>query len=434
MKNLKFWTCDNETHDVGDFSGNMGVGGKLLSLHLASSVIFVFLVSLTTIMYKRLDYSNSFILLKTSYLLFPCIVMPLFLSREVTMRGRYCRLMLGCLGAFVCFIGLGLSLKYAHSNYRIYFFLLLSVCCMICYSGSENLYRRSYVTQAMSEFLRIGLLSCEISSIIVSGGVVVIAGVLEVYTRQSSVAWRMICFFMALCFLILGLYYCFMWRLWKGERQSNKFNRYLTERGVAQDKCKHKVKRIFLSFIGTIVFVPQFFFLKVIILFLLDRVTVGGLGLSTADVGMLIGIVGVVAVIVGTFCGNIMISKLGLRYNLQPMSVLASLILFICIFLAYYQFRSFVIIAISLFVGFWGMGCALSGLVAFIKKTNHAENNSYLYSAISLGVIFAGVISSYMLLLGYLNCFIGIAVLVFPLSYLSALFFCFYKENPIESK
>ncbi|MCP6769512.1 hypothetical protein NL529_32165, partial [Klebsiella pneumoniae] len=53
--------------------------------------------------------------------------------------------------------------------------------------------------------------------------------------------------------------------------------------------------------------------------FLLDDIAKGGLGLSTAEVGFVGGVVGVSALIVGGILGGMYIAKHGLKRSIWPM-------------------------------------------------------------------------------------------------------------------
>ena len=66
---------------------------------------------------------------------------------------------------------------------------------------------------------------------------------------------------------------------------------------------------------------PEAFSVKMLTPFMLDPVEAGGLGLTTAQSGLVYGTVGVIALTIGGILGGVFAARRGLRRSLWPMSL-----------------------------------------------------------------------------------------------------------------
>ena len=76
---------------------------------------------------------------------------------------------------------------------------------------------------------------------------------------------------------------------------------------------------------------PEAFLVKMLNPFLLDPVDAGGLGLSTENVGLVYGTVGVAALTVGGILGGMAAAKWGLKKVLWPMALSLALPCSVCL-------------------------------------------------------------------------------------------------------
>ena len=81
--------------------------------------------------------------------------------------------------------------------------------------------------------------------------------------------------------------------------------------------------------------------------FLLDSREMGGLALSTAQVGIVYGTVGVIALTLGGILGGVVVSRRGLKFWLWPMALAITLPNAAYLFLAWVMPENFIVINIA---------------------------------------------------------------------------------------
>jgi MFS transporter, PAT family, beta-lactamase induction signal transducer AmpG len=99
--------------------------------------------------------------------------------------------------------------------------------------------------------------------------------------------------------------------------------------------------------------------------FLLDEPEVGGLGLSTSNIGFVYGTAGMIALTLGGILGGIVVSRGGLKYWMLPMVIAMNLPNLMFVLLAFVQPESLWIITGSVVIEQFGYGLDLR-LLCFI--------------------------------------------------------------------
>jgi len=94
--------------------------------------------------------------------------------------------------------------------------------------------------------------------------------------------------------------------------------------------------------------------------FLLDPLDKGGLGLTTSEVGIVYGTVGIIALIVGGLLGGYVISKKGLKWWLWPMVIAMHTPDLAFVYLSHFQPTNFILINIAVAVEQLGYGFGFS--------------------------------------------------------------------------
>lgn len=240
-----------------------------------------------------------------------------------------------------------------------------------------------------------------------SGGLVYLAGKLASSGWSFPDSWAAAFAICALILLILSLFHnAVLPRPEQQKRPALTFSEFL------------KVFSTFFSqpsIIPIVIYILIFrlgdaLMLKMAQLFLLDPIQKGGLGISTADVGLIYGTVGTVALLVGGVFGGWVVSKYGLRKCLMPtaivqnsaillywiMAIVKPPVLGVCVLNAYEQFS-------------YGLGVA--AYTVFLLSTVRPEYKAAHYATatclMALGVFVPSYISGYLQTwLGYQNFFL----------------------------
>ena len=153
--------------------------------------------------------------------------------------------------------------------------------------------------------------------------------------------------------------------------------------------------------------------------FFLDPRSIGGLGLTTIQVGFVYGTVGVIALSIGGIVGGILAARNGLKFWLWPMFIAINIPALVYIFLSFTQPSSFYIIssmvAIEQFCYGFGFTAYMLYMIYIVEgefKTSHfAIATGFMALSMMVPRIFSGAIQE---LLGYKHFFIWVFFTLIP--------------------
>jgi len=159
--------------------------------------------------------------------------------------------------------------------------------------------------------------------------------------------------------------------------------------------------------------------LKLVVPFLLDARHTGGLGLSTRQVGIFYGTIGVIALTLGGILGGLAIACFGLRRMLWPMAALLSAPNAVFVFLALGQPASASIVATALAVEQFGYGFGFTAYMLYMMLLAEGEHRTAHYAIctgfMALGMMLPGMAAGWLQeQLGYLNFFLWICLATIP--------------------
>lgn len=187
-------------------------------------------------------------------------------------------------------------------------------------------------------------------------------------------------------------------------------------------------KSIFKEFIGTFISffkkkqvgvailfmllyrLPEAQIVKLVNPFLLDPKELGGLGLTTGQVGMVYGTVGILGLTIGGIVGGIVAAKGGLKKWLWPMACSLSLTCIVYVYLAYFQDSSLLTINICIFFEQFGYGFGFTAYMLYMIYFSEGEYKTAHYAIctafMALGMMLPGMFAGWLQeQLGYINFF-----------------------------
>ncbi len=189
-------------------------------------------------------------------------------------------------------------------------------------------------------------------------------------------------------------------------------------------------------------------------LFLKDGIAKGGLGISTADVGLIVGGAGVFGIIFGGILGGLVVSKLGLRRSFWPLAIAMHLpnILYLIIALKYgpspdpHHWQNLVIkdwpLYVAAFVHEFGYGFGFAAYFVFLMDVAQRANFKTAHYAFGTGLgalcgVFAGIVSAILLAsfqgsTTYVYFFIAVCILTVP-GMLTLLFIPLDEQRTVPS-
>ena len=141
--------------------------------------------------------------------------------------------------------------------------------------------------------------------------------------------------------------------------------------------------------------------MKVLPLFLADDVASGGLGLLTEDIGLINGVCGALAFVVGSILGGYYISRFSLKSTLFSLCCAFNIPFIIYLLFAIYQPSSLLYIGAGVTFEWFGYGFGFVGLTLFMMQQvapgkHKMAHYAFASGIMNLGVLLPGAISGYI--------------------------------------
>jgi PAT family beta-lactamase induction signal transducer AmpG len=263
--------------------------------------------------------------------------------------------------------------------------------------------------------------------LIAAGGLLSLAGYFEKSMGAAS-AWSIVFLILAAMLVSLGLYNSWSLPLAKNATAAGtsaaSIGRTLRDVIVAY----FKKPGIWVSILFIILFRAGEAQVQTIgPLFLREARALGGLGLSTAQVGGLYGTIGTVAFIVGSVAGGYFTSWLGLKRAILALILAVNLPNAVFWYLASAQPDNLTVIGVALGVEMFGYGFGFVGLILYMMQVVAPGPFQTAHYAFSTGImqlgfsLFKYISGDIQVALGYQNFFLWVLAAAIPVAVLSQL-------------
>lgn len=392
------------------------------SLYFAEGLPYVVVMTLSVILYKRLEVSNTEIALYTSWLYFPWVIKPLwspFVDLIKTKRWWVyaMQLLIGAGMAGVAFMLPGdFFLKFT-----LAFFWLMAFSSATHDIAADGFYMLALDHEQQAFFIGIRNTFYRMAMLTGQGLLVMLAGWLELRTGKVPFAWSLVFFILAGSFVALSLWH-----------------RYILPR-PASDALRKELSfqtiwgafgRTFVSFFRKEGILPALLFMltfrlgesqlvKLASPFLLDKRVDGGLALTTGEVGFAYGTVGVAALLLGGILGGMAIARKGLRHWLWPMTLAITLPNLVYLYMAYALPENLWVINTCVAIEQFGYGFGFTAYTMYLmlfadgafKTSHYAISTGFM----ALGMMLPGMASGWIQeQLGYPHFFIWVMLCCLP--------------------
>ena len=153
--------------------------------------------------------------------------------------------------------------------------------------------------------------------------------------------------------------------------------------------------------------------------FLLDSREADGLGLTTGDLGLIYGTIGIIALSVGGIIGGIAASRRGLKYWLWWMVIAMNLPNLVYVFLSYVMPSSLWVVAGSVAVEQFGYGFGFTAYMLYMIYVSEGKHKTAHFALttgfMALGMMIPGMVSGWLQeLIGYQHFFIWVMICTIP--------------------
>ena len=393
------------------------------TLYFAEGLPYVAVMTLSVIMYKRLDISNADIALYTSWLYFPWVIKPIwspFVDLLKTKRWWIWAMQL-LIGGGMAGIAFLLPGDFFFRG-TLAFFWLMAFSSATHDIAADGFYMLGLNEEQQAFFIGIRNTFYRVAMITGQGLLVMLAGWIEMATGHIPLAWSLVFFVLAGIFIGLALWHRYILPKPASDRQRTD---------VSWRNIGTAFGKTFVSFFQKKGIVPALLFMltyrlgesqlvKLASPFLFDGKEAGGLGLSTTQVGFTYGTVGVVALLVGGILGGIAISKGGLQRWIWWMALAISLPNAVYLYLAYAMPDSFLIVNACVAVEQLGYGFGFTGYTMYLMLFSEGEYKTSHYALctgfMALGMMLPGMCSGWIQeLIGYKLFFVWVMVCCIPL-------------------
>ena len=390
-------------------------------LNFASGLPYAIVISVSVIMYKSLGINNEDIGIYTSLLYLPWVIKPLwspFIDLYSTKRNWFLAMQLLI---SIAFLVVGLTIPTSH-----FFILSLAVFWVAAFASASNdvasdgFYMLALAKEQQSFFLGIRSTFYRLSMLTGNGLIVIIAGYLEEQYGDKTKAWSYTMIIVGLIMAVITIYNYFFTPKTEMKTTGNELE--LTPKvsfGTVFSSFFQK-KQIGLALAFILFFrLGESQLLKMLTPFLIDEKSVGGMGLTTQDVGIIYGTFGVLALTIGGILGGIAISKQGLGKWMLPMILTMHLPIIGFILLSHFHPTSIFYVYATVVAEQFGYGFGFAAFMMYLIYVADGESKTSHYSIatgfMALGMMLPGMLSGYIQeYLGYTNFFVWVFLATIP--------------------
>ena len=388
-------------------------------LNFASGFPYAIIISVSVIMYKNLGISNEDIGIYTSLLYLPWVIKPLwspFIDLHSTKRKWFLSMQLLISIAFLI-VGFAIPMSQ-------FFILSLAIFWVAAFASASNdvatdgFYLLALSKDQQSFFLGIRSTFYRLSMLTGNGLIVIIGGYLETEFGDKTKAWSYTMIIVGLLMTVITLYNLIATPTSENETTTESTEQQKDFVAVFTSFFKKKQIGLVLAFI-LLFRLGESQLMKMLTPFLIDPKEVGGMGLTTEDVGIIYGTFGVIALLIGGTLGGIAISKQGLGKWMLPMILIMHLPIIGFIALAHFHPENTVFIYLAVIIEQFGYGFGFAAFMMYLIYVAEGESKTSHYSLatgfMALGMMLPGMLSGYIQeYLGYGNFFIWVLFATIP--------------------
>lgn len=385
------------------------------TLYFAEGLPYMAVMTISVIMYKTLEISNTALAFYTSWLYLPWVIKPLWSPFVDVIRSKRWWII-----AMQIIIAIGLALIAFTLPTTDFFRTTLAVFWLVAFaSATHDIAADGFYMLGLSEHQQTALVGIRslfyrISMIVGQGGLVVLAAFIGDRAEDVSTGWITVFAVMSGFFALIAVYHLIILpRPAKDAMQKVKsvgevfrgfgrtFATFFTKSGIG-----------FALLFMLLYRLPESLLVKMISPFLLDGTEVGGLGLTSGQVGFVYGTIGVIGLMVGGIIGGIVASVGGLKKWLLPMAWSMSLSCLTFLYLSWAQPTALWQVYLCVFIEQFGYGFGFTAYMLYLMYFTIGQFQTAHYSIctgfMALGMMLPGLAAGWLVdTLGYFYFFLG---------------------------
>lgn len=418
------------------------------SLYFAEGIPYFVVNVISVTLFKRLGMSNGDLALYTSLLYLPWVIKPLWSPVVDVFKSKRWWILVMQAIITVSFALLALSVSPDVFGLSLVIFYVIAFASATHDIAADGFYMLALSEQEQSLFVGIRSTFYRISSVFGQGVIVVVAGLLEERMGSIPSAWKVTLLLCGALFALLTLWHCRS--LPKVERNlagGHDSDRKAAEAGTMEAKAADEIPEpcvpaggklavhrggwgdmwrvwktffmkdgVWLALAFMLLYrLPEALSVKMLTPFLLDPPEAGGLGLSTAQSGLVYGTAGVIALTIGGILGGVYAARKGLRKSMWIMALSLALPCAVYLFLALVQPERMWIVYACVVLDQFGYGFGFTAYMLYMMKFAEGEFVTSHYAIctafMALSMMIPGLFAGWMQeALGYVGFFIIVMI------------------------
>jgi PAT family beta-lactamase induction signal transducer AmpG len=390
------------------------------SLYFAEGLPFVTIATVSVLMYKSLGLSDTEIAFFTTLVMWPWTLKPLwgpFLEMFKTKKTFVVATQfIGGVGFGLVALSLPLP---AFFQYSLALFALIAFNAATHDIAADGVYINALSSVDQSRYVGWQGAFYNLARVLSQGALVYVAGQLEVHIGVLH-AWMAVMAIFGVMMILLGLYHSRMLPS-GGSATSVRSMReaFATFSDVVASFFRKE--RIVWGIAFVILYrIAEGQIVKIIPLFLRAARDHGGLGLSTSDIGIVYGVFGAAAFILGSVLGGYFAAKRGLRKALFVLCCFFNIPMAVYVFLSATQPTDLVLIGLGVAAEYFGYGFGFVGLILFMMQQiapgkYKMAHYAFATAIMNLGYMLPSMASGYISdALGYRTFFLWVLLATIP--------------------
>jgi len=392
------------------------------TVYIAEGVPYMIAMTVSVVLYKNLGLSNKEIAFYTGWLYLPWVIKPLWSPFVDLFRTKRFWVVLMQLAIGASFAGVALTLPATDFvRYTLAMFWVMAFSSATHDIAADGFYMLGLSTPEQAAFVGVRTVFYRVATIASKGGLVILAGALQKSGYPVASAWSITFLVAAAVFLALCIYHFFVLPCPASDQSAT------VARGKNLLAEYFRILTLFFRRRDIVVIICFFLFyrlaeaqlVKMVAPFLLDSPAAGGLGLTTENVGVIYGTIGVVALMLGGLLGGYVIYRNGLKFWLWPMVIIMHVPDLIFVYLSQTQPESLWLIGAAVAIEQFGYGFGFTAYTMYMIMVSQGEYKTVFY-AIATGIMAVGMMIPAMAsgwiqeMLGYKNFYFWILLTTIP--------------------